>query len=125
MYRISELAAQVGLSRTALLYYEKQQLIKGQRLINGYRVYSDEDLQRIRIIQKLQAGGLTLKACLEAKVNRKLLQNRLQKLDEEIAQKQQSRQLLAAMLGEGGLKTWHESLDKLAPDAHLQITKES
>ncbi|MBW8183123.1 MerR family transcriptional regulator [Shewanella nanhaiensis] len=122
MYRISELATQVGLSRTALLYYEKQQLIKGQRLSNGYRVYSDKDLQRIRLIQKLQAGGLTLKeckACLEAKVDRKLLQNRLQKLDEEIAQKQQSRQLLAAMLGEGGLKTWHESLDKLAPDAHL------
>ncbi|MEC4727452.1 MerR family transcriptional regulator [Shewanella sp. D64] len=122
MYRISELAVAVGLSRTALLYYEKQQLINGRRLSNGYRIYNDNDLQRIRLIQKLQAGGLTLKeckACLEAKVDRKLLENRLQILDEEIAQKQQSRQLLAAMLGEGKLKTWHESVDKLAPDAHL------
>ncbi|WP_299789391.1 MerR family transcriptional regulator [uncultured Shewanella sp.] len=122
MYRISELAVEVGLSRTALLYYEKQQLIKGQRQSNGYRIYSDKDLQRIRLIQKLQAGGLTLKeckACLEAKVDRKLLESRLHKLDEEIAQKQQSRQLLAAMLGEGNLKAWHESVDKLAPDAHL------
>ncbi|MDX2320780.1 MAG: methyltransferase domain-containing protein, partial [Moritella sp.] len=69
-----------------------------------------------------QAGGLTLKeckACLEAKVDRKLLQRRLHKLDEEIAQKQQSRQLLAAMLGEGNLKEWHENTNKLAPDAHL------
>ncbi|ABV36048.1 putative transcriptional regulator, MerR family [Shewanella sediminis HAW-EB3] len=122
MYRISELAVEVGLSRTALLYYEKQQLIKGQRQNNGYRVYNDKDLQRIRLIQKLQAGGLTLKeckACLEAKVDRKLLESRLYKLDEEIAQKQQSRELLAAMLGEGDLKAWHESVDKLAPDAHL------
>ncbi|MGF1727774.1 MerR family transcriptional regulator [Photobacterium nomapromontoriensis] len=122
MYRISELAIEVGLSRTALLYYEKQGLIKGQRLDNGYRVYSDKDLQRIRLIQQLQAGGLTLKeckACLEAKIDRTLLENRLQKLDEEIAQKQQSRHFLAAMLGEGNLKEWHESADKLAPDAHL------
>ncbi len=122
MYRISELAKQVGLSRTALLYYEKQQLIKGHRLDNGYRVYSDKDLQRIRLIQQLQSGGLTLKeckACLEAKVDRQLLKNRLQELDREIAQKQQSRQLLAALLGEGDLKTWHENVDKVAPDAHL------
>lgn len=126
MYRISELAAKVGLSRTALLYYEKQQLIQGKRLDNGYRVYSDKDLQRIRLIQQLQAGGLTLKeckACLEAKIDRPLLENRLKKLDEEIAQKQQSRHFLAAMLGEGDLKSWHESADKLAPDAHLDWLK--
>jgi DNA-binding transcriptional MerR regulator/ubiquinone/menaquinone biosynthesis C-methylase UbiE len=122
VYRISELAVEVGLSRTALLYYEKQDLIKGRRLSNGYRVYSESDLQRIRLIRQLQAGGLTLKeckACLEAKVDRKLLQSRLHKLDDEIAQKQQSRQLLAAMLGEGNLKEWHENTNKLAPDAHL------
>ncbi|MFC5080860.1 HTH-type transcriptional regulator ZntR [Vibrio thalassae] len=122
MYRISQLAAMVGLSRTALLYYEKQKLISGKRLENGYRVYSDKDVQRVRLIQRLQAGGLTLKeckACLEAKVDRELLKNRLQVLQQEIEQKQQSLQLLAALLGEGDLKAWHGDLDKLAPDAHL------
>ncbi|NOH78626.1 MerR family transcriptional regulator [Vibrio sp. RE86] len=122
MYQISELATKVGLSRTALLYYEKQKLITGRRLENGYRVYSDKDVQRVRLIQQLQAGGLTLqecKICLEAKIDRQLLQNRLVALDEEIERKQQSRTLLAAMLGEGDLKAWHEGLDKLAPDAHL------
>lgn len=123
VYQISELAAEVGLSRTALLYYEKQDLIKGKRLSNGYRVYSDKDLQRVRLIQQLLAGGLTLKeckACIEAKIDRELLQNRLHKLDEEIADKQKSRQFLAAMLGEGDLKAWHESANELAPDAHLE-----
>ncbi|WP_422137256.1 MerR family transcriptional regulator [Endozoicomonas sp. ALC020] len=122
MYRISELAAAVGLSRTALLYYEKQQLISGKRLENGYRLYSDKDLQRVRLIQQLQAGGLTLKeckVCLEKKIDRDLLKNRLRQLDEDIALKQQSRALLAAMLGEGDLRAWHEDLDKVAPDAHL------
>ncbi|WP_019613391.1 MerR family transcriptional regulator [Psychromonas ossibalaenae] len=121
MYRISELAAQVGLSRTTLLYYEKLGLIQGRRLGNGYRTYSDRDLQHLRLVQQLQAGGLTLsecKACLDAKVERSMLLNRLQLLDQEIAKKQQSRQLLAALLGEGGLKEWHESIDKIAPDAH-------
>jgi len=122
VYRISELAAKVGLSRTALLYYEKQKLISGSRLNNGYRVYSEKDLQRVRLIKQLLAGGLTLKeckVCLEAKVDRQLLKNRLKALDQEIEQKQQSRTLLAAMLGEGDLTAWHQSLDKLAPDAHL------
>ncbi|WEM44781.1 MerR family transcriptional regulator (plasmid) [Photobacterium sp. DA100] len=122
MYRISELAEQVGLSRSTLLYYEKLGLIAGKRLDNGYRSYSERDLQRLRLLQQLQAGGLTLKecqACLEAKVDRQLLLSRMQQLDEEIAHKQQSRNLLAAMLGESDMTTWHQSLEQTAPDAHL------
>jgi DNA-binding transcriptional MerR regulator len=61
MYKISEMAALTGLSRTALLYYEKLGLIRADRQANGYRIYSDMDLQRLRLIQKLQAGGLSLK----------------------------------------------------------------
>ncbi|MGF1909506.1 MerR family transcriptional regulator [Vibrio kasasachensis] len=122
MYRISELGEQVGLSRTTLLYYEKLGLINGKRMSNGYRAYSEMDLQRLRLIQQLQSGGLTLKeckACLEAKVERSLLVERLDQLDQEIAQKQQSRDLLAALLGEKSLNDWHEMLDRVAPDAHI------
>ncbi|KZN30521.1 hypothetical protein N480_06070 [Pseudoalteromonas luteoviolacea S2607] len=122
MYKISELAKQVGMSRTALLYYEKQQLISGQRLENGYRIYTQKDVQRVRLIQQLLAGGLTLKeckACLETKLDRAILKNRLDALDREIEQKQSSRNLLAALLGEGELKTWHEKLNKVAPDIHI------
>ena len=122
MYRISELAEQVGLSRTALLYYEKLGLISGKRLGNGYRVYEEYDVQRLLLIQKLQSGGLTLKeckSCLDAKVDRQILLNRLNQLDKEIAQKQKSRLLLIALLGEGRLKEWHESIDKVAPTAHF------
>lgn len=36
MFRISEIAAIVGLSRTALLYYEKLGIIKSIRLPNSY-----------------------------------------------------------------------------------------
>ena len=126
MYKISQLGELLGLSRTTLLYYEKLGLIRGQRLANGYRTYSDNDLQRLRLIQKLQAGGLTLKecqACLEEKVEREMLVQRLAQLDKEIEEKQQSRHLLAALLGETSLASWHESLDEVAPDAHLEWLK--
>lgn len=126
MYKISELAKKVGLSRTALLYYEKQNLIKGQRLDNGYRVYSEQDLQRILLIQQLQLGGLTLKECkqcLEAKLDKGLLYKRLDALNVEIAQKQQARSFLQALVGEGELKPWHEKLNAVAPEAHIDWLK--
>lgn len=122
MLHISALAARVGLSRSTLLYYEKLGLIRGQRQGNGYRSYGEQDVQRLQLILKLQAGGLTLKeciACLDARIDRELLERRLRRLDEEIARKQQSRQLLAALLGEGALQAWHAAVDQVAPDAHL------
>ncbi|GHA45747.1 MerR family transcriptional regulator [Photobacterium aphoticum] len=122
MYRISQLAEKLGLSRTTLLYYEKLGLIKGQRLANGYRTYTERDVQRLTLLQNLQAGGLTLKecqACLDSKVERDMLVERLRLLDEEITHKQRARQLLAAMLGESSLTEWHQTLDQHAPEAHI------
>lgn len=90
MYRISELGALVGLSRTTLLYYEKLNLICGKRLENGYRVYSDRDIQQVRLIQQLQSGGLTLaecKSCLESKLDRSVLKSRYDELTQEISRK--------------------------------------
>jgi len=123
MYKISQLASLLGISRTTLLYYEKLGLIKGQRLSNGYRTYGDKDLQRLKLLQNLQAGGLSLKecqACLDAKIDRTVLQKRLTELDREIEQKQTSRELLSALLGERPLEEWHSKLDEIAPDAHLE-----
>ena len=127
MYRISELAEKVGLSRSTLLYYEKLGLLQGIRHTNGYRLYSDKDVQQLHLLQQLQAGGLTLKECksfLDSKVQRSVLEKRLQQLDEDIAKKQQARALLAALLGEGSLRLWHQQTDKLAPDAHLDWLKQ-
>ncbi|AOT08841.1 MerR family transcriptional regulator [Pseudoalteromonas luteoviolacea] len=122
MYKISELAKRVGLSRTALLYYEKHQLIIGKRLANGYRIYSDKDAQRVHLIQKLLAGGLTIKeckSCLDAKIEKHRLRDRLTALNNEIEQKKQARDLLAAILGDAPQRRWHEELNTIAPDAHL------
>ncbi|MFT5730695.1 MAG: DNA-binding transcriptional MerR regulator/ubiquinone/menaquinone biosynthesis C-methylase UbiE [Desulforhopalus sp.] len=122
MYRISAIAHKVGLSRSTLLYYEKLGLISSKRQANGYRNYSEQDVQQLRLLQQLQAGGLTLKecrACLEARIDRERLLQRLKVLDEDIAQKQKSRDLLFSMLGMTSMREWHQSIDKHAPLAHL------
>jgi len=122
VYRISELATKVGLSRSALLYYEKLKLISGKRLSNGYRAYDESDVQRIRLIQQLQLGGLTLaecKACVESKIDQTLVRKRYNELANEIEEKKRSLDLLGALVGRTSQKTWHEKLLKEAPDAHL------
>ncbi len=126
MYRISELASLVGLSRTALLYYEKLNLINGKRLSNGYRVYSDRDVQQVLLIQQLQSGGLTLaecKSCLESKLDKSVLRLRYNELEKEIKQKEWSLGLLSSLLGNKTSKPLHETLSKIAPDAHIDWLK--
>jgi DNA-binding transcriptional MerR regulator len=121
MVRISELAESVGLSRATLLYYEKLGLLKGKREANGYRVYTDADRQRLRLMQLLQAGGRSLQecqACLDGKLDRDMLGQRLETLEREIAEKTRSRDLLAALLGLGSLRDWHEEVERVAPDLH-------
>ena len=129
MYRISQLAERSGLSRSTLLYYEKLGLLSGRRRANGYREYNDADLQRLILIQQLQAGGLTLQECkayLSSRLEPDVLQQRLQQLDQEIASKQAARHLLASLLGadEGSLRNWHSHLEQTAPDAHFAWLKQ-
>ena len=123
MYRISQLAARLGLSRTTLLYYEKLGLIRGRRRANGYRDYSEEDFQRLQLVKALQSGGLTLNECktfFSKGMDRELLRQRLGEITDEIEEKQQAKQLLEALLGErkDHLRSFHERLDLVAPKAH-------
>lgn len=129
MYQISQLAERSGLSRSTLLYYEKLGLLSGRRRANGYREYSNSDLQRLTLIQQLQAGGLTLqecKSCLTSQLDRSLLQQRLLQLDQEIARKQTARNLLSSLLGanDDSLRDWHSNLEQTAPDAHFTWLKQ-
>ena len=126
MYLISELAAKMGISRTTLLYYERLGLIKGRRLENGYRYYNESDVQQLFFIQQLQSAGLTLKecqSCLEAKLDKRVLQERLVKLNDEIERKSQARELLLGLLGQRSQRDLHHSLNKNAPNIYLKWLK--
>ena len=65
-YRIGELAAKAGLTERTIRYYEELGLLESvKRLDGGVRVYTDDDLRRLRYIGKLKMLGLTLQEMLE------------------------------------------------------------
>ncbi|HEY8368593.1 MAG TPA: MerR family transcriptional regulator, partial [Thermodesulfobacteriota bacterium] len=63
---IGELARQVDLSTRTIRYYEEIGLLNSvRRLEGGKRIYTGDDVRRLRFIKKLKALGLTLAEMLE------------------------------------------------------------
>jgi DNA-binding transcriptional MerR regulator len=58
--RIGELAAQSGLSRDTIRFYEKIGLVTGQRLPNGYRDFPPETVPWLQYVRTAQALGFSL-----------------------------------------------------------------
>ena len=60
-YRIGEVSAKVGLTERTIRYYEERGLLESvKRLDGGQRVYTDDDVRRLKFILKLKVLGLTL-----------------------------------------------------------------
>ncbi|MEV6018782.1 MULTISPECIES: MerR family transcriptional regulator [unclassified Streptomyces] len=58
--RIGELAAQTGMSRDTIRFYEKVGLVTGRRLPNGYRDFPPETVAWLAYVRTAQALGFTL-----------------------------------------------------------------
>jgi MerR family transcriptional regulator, thiopeptide resistance regulator len=59
---VSMLARRTGLSRTSLLYYESQGLLRRPlRTSANYRTYSERDVQRVQQIQLYRKVGLSVR----------------------------------------------------------------
>ncbi|MCW0214277.1 MAG: MerR family transcriptional regulator [Pseudonocardia sp.] len=73
--RIGELAARSGVSVRALRYYEEHGLLASSRSASGQRHYTGSALERVHLIQRLFASGLSsrtiaeLLPCVDAKVS--------------------------------------------------------
>lgn len=60
-YRIEEVAKRTGLTKRAIRYYEDIELIKPVRTESQYRLYSEEDIEKIsRIISYKDSLGFSL-----------------------------------------------------------------
>lgn len=92
-YRIGELAAKVGLTERTIRYYEERGLLESvKRLDGGQRVYTDDDLRRLKFITKLKVLGLTLAEMQELetlyrrhRANAKVLPRLIELLDAHLA----------------------------------------
>lgn len=66
MYRIGELAKLANVTPDTIRYYEKQQMIDHEvRTEGGFRLYTDNDLQRLRFIRYARQLGFTLESIRE------------------------------------------------------------
>lgn len=110
--RIGELAGATGATARALRHYEQAGLISSQRAPNGYRVYDERAVVRVRNIRYLLAAGLTLDdvrvflPCLDGNVaaappserGLRVASERLAVLNDRIAAQTEARDRLAAAL---------------------------
>lgn len=61
MLTVSRLAKKLGLSRTTILYYEKQGLLKPSLIAeNGYRWYGESEIERLKSIISYRSYGLSI-----------------------------------------------------------------
>jgi DNA-binding transcriptional MerR regulator len=58
--RIGELAAQAGMTRDTIRFYEKVGLVAGRRLANGYRDFSPETVAWLLYVRTAQTLGFSL-----------------------------------------------------------------
>jgi DNA-binding transcriptional MerR regulator len=93
-YSIGELARTVDLSQRTIRYYEEIGLLHSVRRIeNGKRVYTDDDVRRLKFINRLKVLGLSLAEMAELEKvyrtqrnNREILPKLLAILDERAVQ---------------------------------------
>lgn len=92
--RIGDLAKRTGLTLRTIRYYEELGLLESvKRLEGGVRVYTNEDVRRLRFIQRLKMLGLSLQEMLELerlyrreRTNRAVLPKLIEILDSHLAQ---------------------------------------
>ncbi|MGW0555715.1 MerR family transcriptional regulator [Streptomyces sp. NPDC002926] len=58
--RIGELAAQSGMTKDTIRFYEKIGLVTGQRLANGYRDFPPETVTWLQYVRTAQTLGFSL-----------------------------------------------------------------
>ncbi|WZH36895.1 MAG: MerR family transcriptional regulator [Microbacterium enclense] len=56
--RIGEVSRRTGVAARMLRYYEEQELLRPARHPNGYREYTDADLEQVGVIRDLSGAGV-------------------------------------------------------------------
>lgn len=93
-YPIGELSKMVNLSQRTIRYYEEIGLLQSiRRIEHGKRVYTDDDVRRLKFINRLKVLGLSLaemvaleKIYREQRNNREIIPKLIAILDERAVQ---------------------------------------
>ena len=126
-YAIGEISRLVELSQRTIRYYEEIGLLHSVRRIeNGKRVYTDNDVRRLKFINRLKVLGLSLAEMVELEKiyrkqrnNREILPKLLQILDERAVQIDERVAQLVALKKE--IREYQQRLrSKVLQDATLE-----
>lgn len=104
MYTIGQLNKRFGLSRSTLLYYDTIGLLPAStRSASGYRLYTEQALQRMLQIQTYREAGLpleTIQTLLASNTDSSasVLERHLQDLNLEIQRLRQQQQVIIRLL---------------------------
>lgn len=109
--KIGHLASAAGVSRDTIRYYERLKMLPPpSRTLGGYRLYTDEDLSRVRFIKQAQALGLSLSeirdllpfgrlALSQCSRVRDLLKSKIEDIDQRMKEMRAFRKKLVSYLG--------------------------
>lgn len=115
---ITAFARCFGLSRSTLLYYDRIGLLKPSgHSASGYRLYSEQDTERMRRIDTFRKAGLSLRSIQEildaatGDAMEHALEQRLSALNEELAVLRAQQQLVIQLLQRRGKHLQKSSVD--------------
>ena len=108
--RIKTTATEVGISQEALRYYEKKGIIKPERLANGYRSYTPEQITELKYVSVMKYAhfSLTEIATMTSlfskpptpecnQTSKKILSEKIEYLEDTIKHYQEIVQLLSSL----------------------------
>lgn len=112
MKKIKEVVELSGLSRRTLQYYDDMGLMNNLRTSENYRIYGEEDLQRLWTILLLKEMGFPLEEIREflnsdSQNKQTLLKSRAASVTKEVADLKRILTFLEEML-ESGLPDFHQ-----------------
>lgn len=107
MLTITELAKQCDISRTTVLYYEREGLLKpASRTANGYRTYGQKELERLKNIVSYRSYGVPvaeIAPLLESDnqhEQEQILRNQFTALQDEIQRLRQQQKAILTLLNQ-------------------------
>ncbi|PQQ25195.1 Zn(2+)-responsive transcriptional regulator [Photorhabdus hindustanensis] len=134
MYRIGQLAKLANVTPDTVRFYEKQGMMEHQnRTEGGYRLYTEQDLQRLRFIRYAKQLGFTLEAITEllsirvdpahhtCEQSKQIVDSRLMEVEEKLLEMRKMRDSLKmlsdACCGSSHISTYCSILETLEQGA--------
>ncbi|WP_045406552.1 MerR family transcriptional regulator [Vibrio jasicida] len=106
MLTVTQLARECGLSRTTILYYEREGLLApAHRSENGYRWYGEKEMQRLKTISSYRSYGLPVSSirtllAQKGKSQAEILKDHFNELEREIQNLRAQQKAIVVLLQE-------------------------